>query len=604
MNARIMIISIAIWSASFTSLDAGQIDCELKLKDARSAPGRQTYCEMIFRDGQDLPAPEAPIIKGLDIKYIRAENRGQGVLAHIYRIVGSKAGSYILGPIIFTYNGNEYRSNAVTLEITDSLSPTEDRAAYSERTAIDISQHIYLKLEVPKTVLFVNERMLISLDLYSDWFNLGNISGGYIKGDDLIIDNIKNSENSMIEKDKVTYQIIQRTAELTAPVPGNFVIKPVTLKFDVINYKKDKTLFTFGNITMSDKYNMYDKIASINNNTEFYERFIGPSNRRPMELSAEAVNITVVPLPKEGQPKDFSGAIGDFLFDLSASADLVNSGGKIVLTMTIKGPGNYSSVSLPNMKKTKGVKLYKPKAVKSYRSVVYEQLIQIQSPDVKEIPMAVFSFFNPETKRYVSITRGPLPISVSPGEPAEAEAAARAEKRASKKEWIDSLKDEGLPLQRRAGQFYREKYFLLFESVPLIFIFAGCIAYGIVRYLRTHPLYTAFIKASRRARLNMARAASMAGKQNYKDFYDLVFSILQDYLGTRRLKPTEGITGNIVDEIDTAGIGQETIDGIRGIFHECYIAKYTHQPLGEDDMKKSFEALTRIIEQLNKRAEL
>ena len=599
-----MIISVAIWSVSFASVHAGQIDLEIQVKDARLAPGRQTYCEMIFRNGQDVPAPDAPIIKGIDIKYIRAEKRGQDTLAHIYRIVGSKAGSYILGPIAFTYGGNEYRSNAVTLEVTDSPSPRDDRAASSERTAIDMSQHIYLKLEVPKTTLFVNERIMISLDLYSDWFNIGNVSGGYIKGDDLIIDNIRNIENRMLEKGEVTYLLIQRTAELTSPTPGSFAIKPSTLKFDVVNYKKDKTLFTFGNVTMSDKYNMYDKMAAINNNTEFYERFIGPSDRRPMELSTEAVNITVVPLPKEGQPKDFSGAIGDFSFDLSASTGKVSSGGKIVLTMTIKGPGNYSAVSLPVMKKTKGVKFYKPKAVKSYSRAVYEQVVQIQSTDVKEIPEVVFSFFNPETKKYISIVRGPLPISVVAGEPGEAADEALAEKEAAKKEWIDSLKYEEPPLQRRGVSLYRKKAFLLFEFIPIIFIFVGCIIYGIARYLETHPLYTASIKASRRARRNMARAASMAGGQNYKDFYGLVFNILQEYLGTRRLKPTEGITGNIVDEIDTAGIGEDTIEGIREIFRECYIAKYTNQPLGEDDMKKSFLALTRIIEQLNKKAEL
>ncbi len=601
---RTIILSIAIWIVSFSGAYAGQIDCELKLKDVRSAPGRQTYCEIIFRDGRDLPAPDAPIIKGLNIKYVRAENRDQGALAHIYRIVGSKTGSYDIGPIVFNYNGNEYRSNAVTLEITDSPSPAEDRVASSERIASDMSQHIYLKLEVPKTVLFVNERIDISLDLYSDWFNLGNTSGGYIKGDDLIIDNIKDCENNMVERDKVTYLVIRRTAELTAPTPGNFTIKPVTLKFDLVNNKKDKTLFKFGSVTMDDKYNLYDKMAAINNNTEFYEKFIGPSNRKPMELSTAEVNITVIPLPKEGRPKDFSGAIGDFSFGLSASADNVTSGGKIALTMTISGPGNYSALSVPNIKKTEGIKLYPPKVVKSYRSAVYEQSIQIQSPNVKEIPEAVFSFFNPETKTYVSITRGPLPISVAAGAPGEAEEGALAEKQASKKEWIDSLKDEAGPSQRRESPFYRKESFLLFELIPIIFIFAGCVAYGIVRYLETHPLYTASIKASRRARRNMAKAASMVSGQNYKDFYGLVFNILQDYLGTRRLKPTEGITGNIVDEIDTAGIGEETIEGMRGIFRECYIAKYTHQLMGESDMKKSFEALTRIIEQLDKRAEL
>jgi hypothetical protein len=450
----------------------------------------------------------------------------------------------------------------------------------------DISKHIYLSLDAPKRPVFVNEKVPIALNLYSDRFSISLVSLTKIKSDDLIVEEFYASEGDMVKQDGITYRLVRYLTSFIAPLPGKFVIKSITAKIDFTGDNKD------------------DMLAYINNNEEFYENFIGKSGNKSMELRTDPVDITVVPLPREGKPDDFSGAIGEFSFELSVSPDEVKPGEEIKLKMIIKGVGNYSTVSVPRMKKTAGIKWYEPRIMKGENTVTYEQSIRVRSSDVREIPEASFNFFSPETGKYVSITKGPISIRVAAAAPGETKTAGKLGEPEIKKEWIDSLKEPVGPLQERTTPFYLGGTFLLFETFPILIVIAGCIAYTVVRYLEEHPLYTASFAASRKARKGIINAESMLGKKSPKEFYGFIFRILQGYLGMRRLKPTEGITSNIIDEIDTSGIEQEVVENIRKVFYECYVGIYTKEVLGKDDMRDTLDALIFVVDRLDKRAEL
>ena len=606
---RVIILSIGICVIFYNTANARDVAFELRLRENRILPGRQTYCEMVFHD--DVPAPEAPFVKSLDIRYAwhdtkKAPADGQELFkqVHIYRIIGQKPGSFTIGPVIFEYKGNTYRSNTVVLDVEKSPSPSLDKdAGTTGRVDDDISKHIYLVLEVPKTAIFVNERSPVTLSIYRDWFSIGDITGGKIQGDGLIIDECR-EKSDMIEQNNTEFVVIRRISAFSAPMAGQYTIKPVLVSMDVINRKTNSSLTVFGNITISDEYDVAGKFAALNDNAGFYEKFIGPSGKRNLKLSTDPVNVTVLPLPEEGRPENFAGAIGDLSFDLSASAAEVNLGGQITLMMTIKGIGNYSTVSIPCMKKAAGIKLYGPRTIKGDNSVVYEQAVRIQSADVREIPEMVFTFFNPIAKKYMSLTKGPIPIRITAAVPGAAILRGNGRETDMGKEWVDDLNDAIQPLRYRGSPFYLKRAFLIFEAFPILIILTGLAAYGIARYLKTHPLYVASFIASRRARRGMIKAESLFDGENPQEFYEHVFRMLQDYLGTRRLKAAAGITGQIIDELDTRGIGQDVIDRIREVFYKCYVARYAQEANDRDEMKKTLNALAYALDRLNREVKL
>lgn len=454
------------------------------------------------------------------------------------------------------------------------------------RSADDISKHIYVTLDVPKTTIYVNERVPVALNLYSDRLNVSPVSVGKIKGENLVVDDFSASESAIIKQGDVTFRQVRYPAALVAPIAGQFTVVSDTVKADLAGSGRN------------------DMLVLLNRNEDFYENFVGPSGKRSLELTAAPVSITVLPLPRDGRPDDFTGAVGDFSFDLLASDTEVKLDNNITLTMTIKGAGNYSSVSAPQMKKAAGIKRYAPQVTKTADSVIFEQVVRIKSPDVREIPEAVFSFFSPGDKKYISITKGPIPIRVTAPAAGAAAPAGRAKEAEGKKEWVDALKDVEYPPEERAAPFYRKSVFFMFEAIPLLIALAVVIAYAIARYLEMHPLYTASFVASRRARKGIIKAASILGHKSSKEFYNLIFRIMQGYLGTRRLKPVDGVTSDIIYEIDMTGIERDIGDRIRKIFYECYAVKYTKEDLGKDDMRNTLDELKYVVDSMNKKAEL
>lgn len=123
--------------------------------------------------------------------------------------------------------------------------------------------------------------------------------------------------------------------------------------------------------------------------------------------SSQRVKINVKPLPTEGRPSDFSGAIGQF--DVNAQADgqnfLVNQ--PFSLKVRFEGNGNAKLIELPAIEWPKTVEVYDTKSdakfFKNGRSYKEFEILLIprQEGELKIPPISVGTF-DPQTKKYVN----------------------------------------------------------------------------------------------------------------------------------------------------------------------------------------------------------
>jgi hypothetical protein len=123
--------------------------------------------------------------------------------------------------------------------------------------------------------------------------------------------------------------------------------------------------------------------------------------------SSERVKINVKPLPADGRPKDFSGAVGQF--DVHASVEtpnvLVNQ--PFTLKVRFEGTGNAKLIELPAIEWPKNVEVYDTKSdskfFKNGRSYKEFEILLIprEVGDVV-IPAIGASMFDPATKKYYS----------------------------------------------------------------------------------------------------------------------------------------------------------------------------------------------------------
>ena len=175
--------------------------------------------------------------------------------------------------------------------------------------------------------------------------------------------------------------------------------------------------------------------------------------------SSERVKINVKPLPVEGKPQDFSGAVGQF------EIQAVIEGGNqfpinqpFALKVHFEGAGNAKLIELPNLNLPTNLEVYntknEAKFFKNGRSYKEFEVLLIprQEGDIT-VPAIQFSMFDPQTKKYVSKHTEAIPLKIVAGTGVAAGGAQRigdnAQKSPEKK--APSLPDVLASYEAKAG---------------------------------------------------------------------------------------------------------------------------------------------------------
>lgn len=136
--------------------------------------------------------------------------------------------------------------------------------------------------------------------------------------------------------------------------------------------------------------------------------------------SSQRVQIKVKPLPAEGRPSNFSGAVGDFDISLGTDAAQVPSHQPFSLKVRFEGVGNAKLIELPAIEWPPGLEVYDTKSesrfFKNGRSYkLFEILVIPRQEGSLDIPSIGMSIFDPRTGQYVSKSTQPLRLHVVPG---------------------------------------------------------------------------------------------------------------------------------------------------------------------------------------------
>jgi hypothetical protein len=162
--------------------------------------------------------------------------------------------------------------------------------------------------------------------------------------------------------------------------------------------------------------------------------FPGMSEPRKLEVKSQQVTLKVLPLPAEGRPANFSGAVGEFQMNASASPTDLTVGDPVSVDLVVAGAGNFDALNTPALVSDGGWKIYPAK-----RFVIEGPVDQNQTPTVERkigytqviVPEAVhasvpafeLNYFSPSQKRYVTLRTEPIALNMKP---APATAAAES----------------------------------------------------------------------------------------------------------------------------------------------------------------------------------
>lgn len=143
-------------------------------------------------------------------------------------------------------------------------------------------------------------------------------------------------------------------------------------------------------------------------------------------VQAREVPVNVLPLPTEGRPASFTGAVGEFTLNASTGITEATVGDPVPVDLSIEGQGNFDSIQSPVLTQPKGWKSFPARRYTvgdenvNTRDLMNQRIgfsvVLVPQEVIAEVPAFEFAYFNPESKKYVVMRSNALPITVKPGQ--------------------------------------------------------------------------------------------------------------------------------------------------------------------------------------------
>jgi len=572
--------------------------------------GESLRLNLSFHGTQSVSAPDIGEIEGFQARYLGPSTRMSIVngrvsssITHIYTLIPLKTGKFEIGPISVVLEGKTFTSQELTIEVVSGPSPpagqTQEPGAGGETISEEqLKDRIFLTIEAGKSRPFVNESVPLSIKLYINRLGVRDIQYPKFEHEGFSIKEFEEPKQYRQTIGGIVYDVIEFTTNMFATRPGELSLGPAKVDCNLVVRKQQRRRRTpfdddfFGGFFGDD----------------IFDDFFGRYEAYPFQVTSLELTINAQPLPREGKPSDFKGAIGDFRFQAEVSPKEVKAGDPITVTMTVSGTGNLDTVSSPVLDSKEGFKVYEPQAKQGQNAKVFEQVLIPQSEELKEIPKITFSFFDPQTKKYRSFTRGPFAISVAKPEGGELKIVEipQAVTRTAKEELLGRdivyIKDSPGRLKRTNQYPYQTIGYWLYHLVILI-IFSGLVTFHKHQEkLRTDRRYARRLQAPAKAKKGILEAQRFLEQEKSSEFFDCIHKTLIGYLADKLHLPAGGVNIDAVSEIlSTKDINGEIMDKLTNIFSACDMARYA--PLEFDKLKREtvFNDMRKVIDSLERK---
>lgn len=387
----------ALWLGLGLTAAHGQ-QVTASLSPTTVAQGQPAAYSIVYQGPQtDLDLiPETPAVAGLEFEEPEIEQsftlRDTVASQQIrirWRVSGQESGQYTIPAQGVSFGGRQYATEPVTLEVREGppVSPSFDPI---------------LRLSVAKTDLYVGEVTPITVTaLFHRRTQVRNYEHPKLPRENFVVKRFPPAGPApYVEINGERFQPVEFTSSLSALREGNLVVGPATIENVLVDVPLDADEDGRG----------------------FPPSFFQRMRTRQFTLTSEAVPIRVKPLPIEGRPADFTGAVGRFILQsrLAQPAQALHVGDPIAVDLIVTGEGNFDSLSAPLPAVTEGWKLYPAKVTQENRGTglepgaqVWNHVIVPQQP-LTEVPAYVLSFFDPATSTYQTVRSAPIAITVQP----------------------------------------------------------------------------------------------------------------------------------------------------------------------------------------------
>ena len=501
---------------------------------------------------------------------------------YTYFLAPEKRGKINVGQASIEVKGVIYKTSTVEINVTAAVDVPKD----PNDPKYIAKESIHLIAEVSKSNPYLNEAVSVVYKLYvsenigvSGWEETSKPSYNDFWSQNIDVKGLE-VKKGKFKGENYNYVVLKKTL-LYPQKTGKLLIKPLTLKVNVEVPSKRRDRF-FGSIMSMNSVN------------------------RTVTAGKRTINVKA--LPSEGIPDDFSGAVGDFSFNVMATKKDLNASEGFNLEMKVNGNGNLKLFEIPKPEIPPSLEVYDPERSEKIRtslsgtkgSIIDNYTIIANESGKYPIGPFNFSFFDPKSGSYKTIQSEKIVISVKSNSQSKQfteESSNNDLLNKSKNLEFSNIKASTSLSPINKPFFFNSKFFWIIFLIPLMII----------------PCVILITKSSIRKKLdfegNKAKENKRLSKKFLSDarknignkelFYIALERALHNYLKAKlKIETSELSKEKINILLLNKSIDSSNINSFLSLLETCELARYT--PLVSTEMKRDYESASKIISQINK----
>ena len=557
-------IPLVLWVLAASSAVAATIQFEASVDRTRASQSEPIRLTLLITSDKQL----SQVTPAFDLEDFHVEGPATSTRMEMrntditfsreltYVLYAKKAGTFTIGPMQLEMDGERYETKPITVEIVQGASRSQAGQGESP---------IFVLARADHQRAYVGQQITVSYDLFyriqprNVSFNkLPTFVGFWTE--DLFVAQQLESHQEM--RGGVSYNVAPlRRVALFPTGAGTHAVGTLAVSCDIPQQRSRR-----GGV-------LDDFFAG--------DPFFGRS--RSVLLQSEELQIEVLPLPEQGRPEEFTGAVGRFQLSVEAQPTQVAVGDPVTLRVLVEGEGNMASVQPLQVDAATGVKLYDPKVEEEERITngvyggrrLFEYIVIPEQGGTLNIPPLRFAYFDPHQVRYEVLESAPITIH-SEGSVEEEGVSYGLSRRDIEAvgEDIRYIKPDAEVLGAGSMLYNSYWFWTLQGALPFAF-FALLLWQRHQRRLQGDVAYARQRRAKGEAGRRLSRADDLLETGTEAEFYGEVRAAVLEFVADRLNLAAAGLTVEVCAEVLAARqVEDETIAALRDLLTRCDFARF------------------------------
>jgi tetratricopeptide (TPR) repeat protein len=424
------ILAVIILGIAGSSAYAGDVSMSVSSREAYV--GSPIQMQISINNASDYEQPALPLIDGVEVRSAGAPSQSSQVTIINGRRTESR--SVVLRYLITPRRAGTFEIPSLTFKVDGKSVQTEPLRFVATKS--ETGDLLFVELAGKKDKVFVGQPLEMTLRIYikpyhdqeqdltlseGDMWNMisdHTTWGSFQKRIDEMANNRqrpggKEVLRKNVEGEERAYYMYEIDAQVYPTKAGKISGDDIQI---VVNYPT-------GLGRSRDPFDSFFEDSPFGGSfmSSPFSNRLSVTSARPVVAEATVDTTEVLPVPEQGRPLDYRGAVGQYKIVTQASPVNVHAGDSITLNLGIIGTGPMELVQAPPLSELPELKQFKVsnQPLAGYvqdDSKVFSTTIRPRQAGITEIPAIPFSFFNPETGQFETVYSDPIEITVKKAE--------------------------------------------------------------------------------------------------------------------------------------------------------------------------------------------